>query len=56
MLEQEGQRLSVVEQLILLEFILMEIPIETEESGIVKKVFVAEGDFVNVDDALVEVE
>ena len=48
--------MSVVEQLILLEFIIMEIPNMTEGSSVVKKVFVAEGDFVNVDDSLVEVE
>ena len=53
---QEGQQVSVGEQVVILESMKMEIPIEAEESGIVKKVFVAEGDFVNVDDALVEVE
>ena len=53
---QEGQQVSVGEQVVVLESMKMEIPIEAEESGIVKKVFVAEGDFVNVDDALVEVE
>jgi len=53
---QEGQQVSVGEQVVILESMKMEIPIEAEESGIVKKVFVAEGDFVNVDDALVQVE
>ena len=53
---QEGQQVSVGEQVVILESMKMEIPIEAEESSIVKKVFVAEGDFVNVDDALVEVE
>ena len=53
---QEGQQVSVGEQVVVLESMKMEIPIEAEESGIVKKVFVAEGDFVNVDDALVQVE
>ena len=53
---QEGQPVSVVEQLILLEFIVMGIPNVTEESSVVKKVCLAKGDFVNVDDALVEVE
>ena len=53
---QEGQQVSVGEEVIVLESMKMEIPIEAEESGIVKKVYVAEGDFVNVDDALVEVE
>ena len=53
---QEGQPVSVVEQLILLEFIIMEIPNVTEESSVAKKVCLAKGDFVNVDDALVEVE
>ena len=53
---QEGQQVSVGEQVVILESMKMEIPIEAEESGIVKKVFVSESDFVNVDDALVEVE
>ena len=55
-LVQEGQKVSVGEEVIVLESMKMEIPIEAEVSGIVKKVHVAEGDFVNVDDALVEVE
>lgn len=55
-LVQEGQPMSVGEQIVILEYMKMEIPIEAEASGIVKKVFVAEDDFVNVDDALVEVE
>ena len=37
MLVREGQRLSTVEQLLMLEFILIGIPIETKESGIVIK-------------------
>ena len=48
--------MSVVEQLVRLESMKMEIPFKTEVSITVKKVFVGEGDFVNVDDALVEVE
>lgn len=55
-LVQEGQPVSVGEEVIVLESMKMEIPIEAEVSGIVKKVYVAEGDFVNVDDALVEVD
>ena len=49
--------MSVVEQLVRLESMKMEIPIKTEVSITVKKkVFVGAGDFVNVEDALVEVE
>ena len=35
---QEGQQVSVGEQVVILESMKMEIPIEAEESGIVKKV------------------
>ena len=56
MLVQEGQPVSVGEQVFILESMKMEIPIKTEVSNTVKKVFVAEDDFVNGEDALVEVE
>ena len=34
----------------------MEIPIAAEEDGIVKKVHIQEGDFVNDSDVLIEIE
>jgi len=34
----------------------MEIPVEAEEAGVVKRVVVNEGDFIDVDADLVEIE
>ncbi|WP_431026957.1 acetyl-CoA carboxylase biotin carboxyl carrier protein subunit [Lysinibacillus sp. LZ02] len=56
LLVQEGQQVSAGEEVVILESMKMEIPISAEAAGIVKNVYVAEGDFVNVDDHLVEVE
>ena len=52
----EGQHITAGEDVVILESMKMEIPIAAETDGIVKKVLVAEGDFINVDDHLVEVE
>lgn len=55
-LVQEGQQVSAGEEVVILESMKMEIPVATETAGVVKKVLVAEGDFVNEDAALVEIE
>lgn len=47
---QEGQ------DVVILESMKMEIPITAEESGTVKEVKINEGDFVNEDDVLIEIE
>lgn len=47
---QEGQ------DVVILESMKMEIPIPSEESGTVKELKVNEGDFVNEDDLLMELE
>lgn len=56
MLEQEGQQLSVVEQLILLEFILKEFQLRLKNPALSENDVYEKGNFANVDDALVEVE
>lgn len=52
-LEEEVTAGQVV---LVLESMKMEIPIETETGGKVKTIKVAEGDFVNENDVLVELE
>jgi acetyl-CoA carboxylase biotin carboxyl carrier protein len=47
---QEGQ------DVVILESMKMEIPISAEVSGTVKEVKINEGDFVNEEDALIEIE
>jgi acetyl-CoA carboxylase biotin carboxyl carrier protein len=47
---QEGQ------DVVILESMKMEIPITAEEAGTVKEVKINEGDFVNEDDVLIEIE
>ena len=55
-LVQEGVEVTAGQDVVILESMKMEIPIEAEASGTVKRVIAAEGDFVNVDDDLVEIE
>lgn len=55
-LVQEGQEVAAGEDVVILESMKMEIPIAAEEAGTVKRVIAAEGDFINVDDDLVEIE
>lgn len=47
---QEGQ------DVVILESMKMEIPIAAAVTGTVKAVYINEGDFVNEDDVLVEIE
>lgn len=53
-LVQVGQEVAAGEDVVILESMKMEIPIATEVAGTVERVIAAEGDFINVDDDLVE--
>ncbi|WP_077211642.1 acetyl-CoA carboxylase biotin carboxyl carrier protein subunit [Bacillus dakarensis] len=53
---QAGDRVEEGQQVIILESMKMEIPIEAETSGIVRQVMVSEGDFVNEGAILIELE
>ncbi|MGG4037278.1 acetyl-CoA carboxylase biotin carboxyl carrier protein subunit [Heyndrickxia ginsengihumi] len=53
-LVNEGDEVKAGEDVIILESMKMEIPIAAEENGIVKKIHIQEGDFVNDSDVLVE--
>lgn len=55
-LVSEGQQVNAGEEVVILESMKMEIPIEAEQSGIVKQLIIKEGDFIDVDDHLVEIE
>ena len=52
----EGEEVKAGQDVVILESMKMEIPIAAEEDGIVKKIHIQEGDFVNDADVLVEVE
>ncbi|MGM9945465.1 MAG: acetyl-CoA carboxylase biotin carboxyl carrier protein subunit [Lysinibacillus sp.] len=54
-LVQEGEKVAAGQDVVILESMKMEIPIAAEEAGTVKRVIAAEGDFINVDDDLVEI-
>lgn len=55
-LVSEGERVEAGQDVVILESMKMEIPIAAEEAGIVKNVIAAEGNFINVDDDLLEIE
>lgn len=52
----EGDEVSEGQEVVILESMKMEIPVEAEESGIVKRVVISEGDFIELDADLVEIE
>lgn len=54
-LVKEGDEVAAGQDVVILESMKMEIPIAAEETGTVKRVIAAEGDFINVDDDLVEI-
>lgn len=56
MLVKEGDEVKEGEEVAILESMKMEIPIESEEEGVVKTVSVAEGDFVQEGDVIVTLE
>ncbi|WP_010289508.1 acetyl-CoA carboxylase biotin carboxyl carrier protein subunit [Kurthia massiliensis] len=55
-LVKEGDTVEEGQEVVILESMKMEIPVEAEESGTVKRVIVSEGDFIELDADLVEVE
>jgi acetyl-CoA carboxylase biotin carboxyl carrier protein len=55
-LVQVGDQVEAGQDVVILESMKMEIPIEAELGGTVKEIKVAEGDFVNEGDIIVEIE
>lgn len=55
-LVKEGDSVKAGQEVIILESMKMEIPVAVEIDGTVTKVHVQEGDFVNDDNILIEVE
>jgi acetyl-CoA carboxylase biotin carboxyl carrier protein len=51
-----GDQVEEGQDVVILESMKMEIPIEAEVSGTVKEIKTAEGEFVNEGDVLVELE
>ena len=51
-----GQKVDVGDTVVILESMKMEIPIESEFSGIVKEILINEGDQVNEDQELIILE
>jgi acetyl-CoA carboxylase biotin carboxyl carrier protein len=54
-LVSEGDHVDEGDTLVILESMKMEIPLESEESGTVTKLHVAEGDVVQEDDLIAEI-
>lgn len=50
-----GEEVTEGQELIMIESMKMEIPIISEEDGVVRSIFVNEGDFINEGDPLIEV-
>ena len=55
-LVSEGDDLKAGEDVVILESMKMEIPISTDVSGKIAKVYASQGDFVNEGDPLLDVE
>lgn len=53
---KQGDQVETGDELIILESMKMEIPIETEVQGRVKVIYKNEGDYVNEDETLIEIE
>lgn len=51
-----GDKVSMGQEIVIIESMKMEIPIATESAGIVKEVKMAEGDFVNEGDVIIVIE
>ena len=51
-----GQKVDIGDTVVILESMKMEIPIESEFSGIVKEILINEGDKVNEDQELIILE
>ncbi|SES42163.1 acetyl-CoA carboxylase biotin carboxyl carrier protein subunit [Psychrobacillus sp. OK032] len=52
----EGDTVTEGQDVVILESMKMEIPIAAEKTGVVTKIHINEGDFVNDDDVLIDVE
>ncbi|MFC0561757.1 acetyl-CoA carboxylase biotin carboxyl carrier protein subunit [Halalkalibacter alkalisediminis] len=52
----EGDKISAGQEVAILESMKMEIPVEALQSGIVKALKKAEGDFIDEDEVLIELE
>lgn len=52
----EGEEVKAGQDVAILESMKMEIPIAAELDGKVKKIVAQEGDFINVDDDILEIE
>jgi len=55
-LVQPGEEIEIDQDVVMLESMKMQIPVQSTVSGIVKKFKVNEGDFVDDGDVLLEVE
>lgn len=53
---KENETISKGQTLIILESMKMQIPFESEVDGVVAKIFVKEGDFVNEEDVLLSIQ
>ena len=51
----EGDQVTAGQDVAILESMKMEIPIAAEESGVVTKIIANEGDFINLDDPILEI-
>lgn len=52
----ENEKVTEGQDVVILESMKMEVPVAAEVSGLVKKVCVEQGDFVNEGDCLMELE
>jgi len=55
-LVQPGEQISVDQDVVMLESMKMQIPVQSTVDGIVKRLKVEVGEFVNEGDVLIEVE
>lgn len=55
-LVKPGEQISVDQDVVMLESMKMQIPVQATTDGIVKALKASEGDFVNEGDVLIEVE
>ena len=51
----KGDKVTAGQDVAILESMKMEIPIAAEKDGIVTKIIANEGDFINVDDDILEI-
>jgi len=53
---QEGDSVTSGQDIVILESMKMEIPLASEQDGVVKEIKVSEGDFVNEGDVIATIE